>query len=233
MISKDDRSFAFPLRGVFDPNLLRSLREEFRRLEEEEAAQSERDQLAKRIGSATDNVRKRMDWYRVWENVKPEHVEALHPFKLVTFPVRLRHLRSSEQLVPWHQDAGYMRLLPKRHNRIITCWIPMNDDPTQHATLCFPKQEKWSEVPHDSEELHSATLEIQSPEIVHWDLALGDCLVFGDYRPHRTLHQEHMSLERYSIEARLVRDEDALPEKDYYDIELNRLKHVPALAEQS
>lgn len=230
MIPETDRSFAFPLRGIFDPVLLRSLREEFRRLEGERlrGELSERDLLAKRLGAANDDVRKRMDWYRVWENVKPQNVEQLLPFKLVTYPTQLRHLQREEQLVPWHQDAGYMRLIPKRHNRIITCWIPLDDDPAAYSTLCFPTTAKWEEISHLPSEIHGAVLDFDTSDIVHWDLALGDCLVFGDFRPHRTICLNHMTLERYSIEARLIRAEDALSEKDYYDIEANELIRVSA-----
>jgi ectoine hydroxylase-related dioxygenase (phytanoyl-CoA dioxygenase family) len=230
MILETDRSFAFPLRGVFDPDLLRSLREEFRRLEREDAERplTDRDLLAQRIGSANDHVRKRMDWYRVWENVKPKHVEALMPFRLVTYPIQLRHLQNDEQLVPWHQDAGYMRLMPRQHDRIITCWIPLDDEPAKHATLCFPRSETWQPVHHQTSEIHGAVLDLDTPDIVSWDLALGDCLVFGDYRPHRTLRLPHLKLERYSIEARLVRAQDALSEKDYYDIVDNSLTRASA-----
>jgi hypothetical protein len=54
---------------------------------------------------------------------------------------------------------------------------------------------------------------------VHFHLRLGDALVFGDLAVHRTFIPLAATVERRSLEFRLVRRSDAIEAKDYFDVD--------------
>jgi len=54
---------------------------------------------------------------------------------------------------------------------------------------------------------------------VHFDLTLGDALVFGDLTIHRTFLPPGATVERRSLEFRLVRPDEAIADKDYFDLD--------------
>ena len=65
-----------------------------------------------------------------------------------------------------------------------------------------------------------ATLsDVNFSKLEHYELELGDCLIFGDLAVHRTFMPPGGMIERESLEFRLVRPDDALDIKDYFDIQ--------------
>ena len=56
-------------------------------------------------------------------------------------------------------------------------------------------------------------------DVFHFDLALGDALVFGDLALHRTFTPKGAHVERRSLEFRLIMPESARLGLDYFDLE--------------
>jgi hypothetical protein len=79
---------------------------------------------------------------------------------------------------------------------------------------------RMTEAPHATRDGFGAGLELapHDAERAHFALELGDALVFGDLVPHRTFFPAGALPERRSLEFRLVRPEDALDGKDYFDL---------------
>jgi len=50
-------------------------------------------------------------------------------------------------------------------------------------------------------------------------MSFGDAIIFGDHVPHRTVPAANGSINRRSFEFRMVLPAEALPEKDYFDLE--------------
>lgn len=217
------RTFVEPLRGFFDVDRLRFLREELTRLEAKALSEtlSDREQRFESIGAASDEIRLRADWYEIWRGLDRERVDRLRPFTWVVYPLMVRHLKQHAHIVPWHQDQGYMRLLERRPAQIVTCWVPLEEEPSKCTGLRF-SLEPLEELPHHPEGPHAACLDGEFPNAVSHDLALGDCVIFGDLVPHSTQMEPGLRRERRSLEIRLVRPDHALPGKDYFDIEQGR-----------
>jgi hypothetical protein len=189
-------------------------------------ALSDREQKAIARGESADAMRMQDTWYDVWRDA-PNHkamLSALSPFTWVTYPVQVRHVREVHHSVPWHQDIGYMRLLGERgHRQVITCFIPLEPDPARVTTIEFADDnmampDKIYE--HQSREGFGAGLPAEEcTQRHHFNLARGDALVFGDFVLHRTYTPPGCEVERRSLEFRLIQPQDALPNKDYFDIE--------------
>jgi hypothetical protein len=226
------RTFFELVRQMFDPTQLRSIREYLDAVEAERQslAQTEREKVALRQGVASDALRLDPYWYETWRNPTPCLLEQVRPFTWVVYPVQVRIIRAGTHLVPWHQDIAYQKLLGARgHQRIITCFIPLDDDPWRRPTIQFTNsvQQELEHLPvtESSDTTYAYTgglwlKDFQPQHQQHYELTLGDCLLFGDLAIHRSFvppNQEMM--ERRSLEFRLVRPEDALDTKDYFDIE--------------
>lgn len=220
MLPTDSRCFVRHEQALLDRAVLAGVRAGF--VAEEEQAQAriadETDARRVEIGAATVSFRVNPRWYDPWRHASAERIERMRPFTWLLFPVQLRHITGESHLVPWHQDAGYARLMPRRHSRLITCFVPLEPEPAACASLEFA-QGTFDEFPHHPEGPHGAVLEpADFGTVSRFRLAFGDALVFGDLAPHRTVTAPDGTIDRRSFEYRFVRPEDALPEKDYFDI---------------
>jgi len=230
MVDAYSRIFIEHAKGFFKPELLSKLRDQFIQFEKSDSLKSnvsEREAAAIERGESSDKMRMQDCWYDVWRSpvAKEKLIEALHPFTWVMFPVQVRHVRTEVgHAVPWHQDAGYMNLHPaeKRHNKVITCFVPIEAEPSKHTTIQFCTDNKdQPDVVFDHEGMAGFGAGLAGDaykNIFPYDLARGDALVFGDLALHRTFTPKGAQLERRSLEFRLIDPADALPGKDYFDI---------------
>ena len=221
------RVFVSQLIGAFDPVILSKLRDRIDHFEHLKTSSplSERDQLAQKRGELSDHARMQDVWWDVWRRPlsKPNLTKILEPFIWVTFPLQVRSITSGEgQRTPWHQDAGFIKLLPpeRQHARIITVFVPLEEDPSSHSTLEFSLEniDHPTELTHKAKDNFGAGLDCDPKDRFHKKLSLGDALVFGDLTLHRTFTPPNCRLERRSLEFRLCMPSDGLREKDYFDI---------------
>lgn len=222
MQANESRWFVTPIHRLFKPALLKELREYFDSIEvgEFDKSLTEREQRWLSIGASTDALRMDPRWYDVWRNPTPQMLDTIRPYTWIIFPPQVRHIREIPHLVPWHQDAAYEKLIEMGgHERLITCWIPFDDKPGRHSTLQFCR-DQLPELEHQAFGPHGAGLEVlDCKNVEHWTLELGDCLLFGHLAAHRSYVPPGAQVERHSFEFRLVRPEDALANKDYFDVE--------------
>jgi hypothetical protein len=144
--------------------------------------------------------------------------QVFDPYTYIIFPAQIRELKADSNPVPWHQDSGYQKAMgPRAHSRVITCFLPLNADASRRATLEFAL-DVHGHLDHKSTELFRAILDGDDfRRREYYILEQGDALVFGDCVPHRTFTPPGAIQERTTIEYRLIRPEDALPDKDYFD----------------
>lgn len=223
-----DRSFIRHEKALFDPALLGVLAGHFAlrgAVEHASEQLTERERAAIARGESSDAFRKQDVWYDVWRDPARRQalLAAVAPFTYVTFPVQVRHVRALGHTVPWHQDAGYMRLLDpaRRHASIITCFIPLEPEPARCTTIQFAAlKEEGVELPHAPTGAFGAGIALEEVESTfHFDLALGDALVFGDLAVHRAFIPPGAQVERRSLEFRLIDPRGAMPGRDYFSIE--------------
>ena len=179
--------------------------------------EKDRDRLA--IGSATDEFRLDRFMFNIWNGCE-DAAEQFTPFTWVMFPPNMRHIVYERHLTPWHQDIGYIERMQKPHSHVVTCFVPLEEHPEQTATLqfalgYFPKLE------HNEQNGHGACLDeftIFADSTVDFELHCGDVLIFGDHTPHRTIPGPYGRIDRRSIEFRMLKPEDAIAGKDYFDL---------------
>jgi hypothetical protein len=223
MLDPADRCFIRHVCGMFPRAKIQPLRDHFVKIEEARGrlVGSEREQRALLRGETSDAMRMDDIWYDLWQNPTAEVLDAIRPYTWTLFPVQVRHVRAAvAHEVPWHQDVGYMRLHGARaHRQVITCFIPMEPDPSKCTTLQF-SGDRAEELTHAAMNGFGAGLDgSRLGNLRHFDLAFGDALVFGDLAPHRTYTPPGASVERRSLEFRLIMPEHALDNKDYFDVE--------------
>jgi len=204
--------------GFFGTETLGRVRSYF--IEREAAGWTPKDERESKrigIGAAPNDFRLDEKWYEVWRDLSDTALDALGGFSYVLFPVHIRHVKQPVHLVPWHQDAAYMALMPQRHSKVITCFVPLEPQPTDVSTLEFAPG-NYPLLPHEAEGDHGAAIKRESFDgTARFDLSFGDVLLFGDHVPHRTVPGPG-GINRRSFEFRLTRTEDALPGKDYFDL---------------
>ncbi|MGH7894973.1 MAG: hypothetical protein ACREQL_09900, partial [Candidatus Binatia bacterium] len=158
-------------------------------------------------------------WYEAWSKPARDPGAVLGPFTWVTFPPQVRTVRAPAHRVPWHQDAGYQRRLGARaHRQVLTCFVPLDDDPASRATIQFAAapEAELAHAPLDGFGAGIAAPPLRA--LTSYALTLGDALVFGDLVLHRTFVPAGAVIERRSLEFRLVHPADALDAKDYFDL---------------
>lgn len=230
MIDAEKRRFVSHVKSLFQPDLLHKLSEQVEYLSRTQIQGdiTEREQHAAMRGESVDRLRMRSMWYDVWKYPASRDVllETIAPFNYVIFPVQVRYVRNSNQhYVPWHQDIAYIRLLGKRaHQQVITCFIPLEAEPAKCTTIQFaqdtPEYDELHLHAHDPADGFGAGIkDADFKQTIHYDLNLGDALLFGDHTVHRTYLPEHCDVNRRSLEFRLVRHEHLIADKDYFDIE--------------
>jgi ectoine hydroxylase-related dioxygenase (phytanoyl-CoA dioxygenase family) len=222
-LTNDSRCSVQHMTGVFRRPTIERIRQQF--IDREASgwkAKDDREEKRVSIGAAPDDFRLDESWYELWRDVDQSVVDRLYPYHWLTYPVHIRHLRADAHLVPWHQDAAYVALMPRKHERLITCFIPLEPDPAATSTLEFARGEVPL-LPHVAEGNHGAAIQgLPTNDLVRFDLDFGDALVFGDLTPHRTIPGREGLIERRSFEFRLVRPEHALPDKDYFDLKTRK-----------
>jgi hypothetical protein len=108
----------------------------------------------------------------------------------------------------------------REHRQIITCFVPLDDDPFNRVTLQFTSEEPDFLEHSPTSNGFSAGLENKTfKDTHHYNLNLGDCLIFGDFVPHRSYAPPKTIWNRTSFEFRAIKPEDALENKDYFDIQ--------------
>jgi hypothetical protein len=230
MNDPNTRIFVDHVAGLFDVGELARVREDFDRIRAariEQRSLSDRELAAVGRGESADVVRKRERWYDVWKNPssRAKLLETVGPFTYVTFPVQVRHVTEANHYVPWHQDRGYIELLGTRGPaHIITCFVPLEPNPASCTTIEFALDNVGDTpervFPHEALDGFGAGIpDGQFSRRKHFDLAFGDALVFGELTLHRTFTPEGADAERRSLEFRLIQPKDALPGRDYFDIE--------------
>jgi hypothetical protein len=219
------RTHVMHARGVFSPEVLRTLRQHLATLRGTALAQgaSEREQRAIARGESSDALRLDPTWFEAFLYPSRALLEAIGPHEWVSYPPQVRRVRSDAHLVPWHQDVGYQRLLGARaHRRHITCFVPLDDDPQRRPSIEFARS-SVAELAHVARDGFAAGLDATPDgERVAFALALGDALLFGDLVPHRTYVPDPARPERHSLEFRLLRPADAVLDKDYFDVRSGR-----------
>jgi hypothetical protein len=228
MVDLDNRVFVKQVKGLFKPELLTMLREKVSDLGNKQSRESisEREKNAVERGESTDTLRMQTTWYDVWKDPVARSIllDAIAPFTYVIYPVQVRHVRKAHQHhVPWHQDIAYIRLLGKRsHLQVITCFIPLEAEPAKCTTIqyAFDNHENPDHVYKHTplEGFGAGIADLDFKNVKHFDLELGDALIFGDHTLHRTYLPENCNVERRSLEFRLVLPEHAICDKDYFDI---------------
>lgn len=197
------------------------VRAHFDRVEDGYRAQAsgERDAWAARLGVSTDLMRFDPVWYDLWRHLPKKSERLLGSFTWLIFPPQVRHIRTASQLVPWHQDLAYQRLLGVRaHRKVITCFVPLELRPDRVAGLEFADGAGVIHS-HVGQGDHGACI-IDPAFSAVWRFTLSYCdaILFGDHAPHRTVPGPDGTIDRRSFEFRFVEPQDAIDGKDYFDI---------------
>jgi hypothetical protein len=216
-----DRFFVHHARGFFDQAVMERVRTHFDQVEGsyQTRGSGPRDEWAIRLGVGTDSMRFDRVWYDLWRHLPAASERLLGSFTWLIFPPQVRHIRTASQLVPWHQDLAYQRLLGARaHHRVITCFVPLEPRPDLVAGLEFADGNRMLH-PHLNQGDHGACIVDPSfGPALRFTLSHGDVILFGDHAPHRTIPGPDGTIDRRSFEFRLVEPKDALDDKDYFDI---------------
>jgi hypothetical protein len=222
------QSFFCHINGLFNTDTLNRVRTQF--VEREAAGWTPKDEQERKrvdIGAAPNDFRLDNSWYDIWNDASENRLREFGPFSYVLFPVHIRHVVKQGHLVPWHQDAAYVALMPKRHASVITCFVPLEPDPRNVSTLEFARGD-YPLLPHEPQDGHGAVIKAAPfAEVARFDLAFGDALLFGDHAPHRTVPGRSGEIDRRSFEFRLTRPQDALPGKDYFDLSTRKFVRIP------
>jgi hypothetical protein len=215
MLPTDTRCFTHHAQGLFTSAALDQVREHFLRKEQDQwQASSQREQTRLAIGSAPDDFRLDHAWYECWRDVDPF---IMAPFTMLLYPVAIRHVAEEAHLVPWHQDFAYVALMPRKHARVVTCFVPLEPDTKDRSTLEFATGE-WPLLPHTALGGHGAAIQRSFAKTQRHDLLYGDAVIFGDHTPHRTVPGRGGVIDRRSFEFRATTPADVLSGKDYFDL---------------
>jgi phytanoyl-CoA dioxygenase PhyH len=221
-------NFLIVARGLFDAQELRSVRAAIDQANASCSADDERARTARTVGVAPDAVRLNRAWYSIWRSARLELFKRRVPqFTQISFPPQIRTIRNLASLVPWHQDSAYMRALGARgHNRVITCFVPLEDSTASRPSVEFSINENQGAVDHlvrEGTAINQFDLpDEQKPEpgqVKRFELRLGDAFVFGQDVLHRSYNDGPPSAERTSMEFRIAARDAVIPGKDYYDLE--------------
>lgn len=223
----DERNFVRVLRGVLRAEALVDLRNSIMAAETRIAGEIPQSQNPRAViqGVAPDVIRLNKEWYDVWKTADlSEFGVACGAFNQMSFPPQIRHIRKPSHFVPWHQDAAYQKSLGARgHAGVMTCFVPLDDEPFRHTTFEFALSGEQPLVEHgDGDVFHNVISGEGFKETRTFDLNLGDVLFFGDLIPHRTFLKPDQVLERRSMEYRLTKREFTIAGKDYFDLDVRK-----------
>lgn len=224
MLDFKNRNFIIHASGLFDANSIKELIAKFEQNNEKYISINnitDREKNAIDRGEASDLLRLQEYWYNIWKT-SDNLLDFFKPYTYITFPPQVRHIKAIDNKVPWHQDIGYMRLATtKAPDQVITCFVPIELEPKNHSTIQFSSDPRGlEELKHELVGKFGAGITVNDfTEPFHFELNIGDALVFGDYTIHRTFTPEGCNIERRSLEFRLTTPELAIPNKDYFNLE--------------
>lgn len=226
-----DRSFVIHLKAVFDPEKLREIRAHLEAAGDalQDRAGCDREQRALSRGEGSDALRLDHKWMEAWRSPSAALLEALGEHTWVCYPCQVRQVsKAPEHYVPWHQDAAFIQLMGARaHRRIVTVFVPLDENPAQRTTLSFgPRQDVL--LPHQELNGFGAGLPDWTGDGEWFPTELGDALFFGDLAPHRTFTPPGADVRRASLEFRLASREEAIQDKDYFDIRSGTMVRLPS-----
>jgi len=221
-------NFLVVARGFFPPATVRAVRGKIEARRPTVKADDERSRRAAELGVAPDALRLHEDWYAIWRDADLGLLREYGPgFTEVIYPPQIRTVRNTRSFVPWHQDAAYMQALGQRgHARVMTCFLPLDEDLAGRPTLQFcidPRQGPVEHVTRPGETFNQFDLPERlqpRPETCRtFELALGDAYLFGQHVLHRTHAPVPDFNERTSMEFRLTTKAARIPGKDYFSLE--------------
>lgn len=211
------------VQGAFKPEKLREVANHLSSRFVNQDPNTPREQQRVIQGTATDAVRFDPKWNEVWEHGTDALRSVLDKNLFVIYPVQTRWVCLPRHLVPWHQDSMYV----KSKGQPVTCFVPIDDDPSNRSTLMLAKWD-GGEIPHAIEDKYGGFEAEQCfDETEHFNLNLGDCLIFGDLCPHKTFVPAGCNISRRSLEFRLLREDQMQHGHDYFSIVENKLIHFP------
>ncbi len=224
-------NFLIVARGLFPREALKQVRAKIAVRRTTIKVDDERSRQGEEVGVAPDALRLSEDWYEIWKSADlatfRDYVAA---YSEIIYPPQIRTVKNLRALVPWHQDAAYMEALGKRgHSEVITCFVPLDDDPENRPTLQFCIDREQGPI----QALIRQDVAVNKFDIAESDqpapekcrtfkLGLGDAFVFGKNVLHRTYVISDAFPERSSMEFRLTTARATLPEKDYFSLRTMR-----------
>ena len=220
-------NFLIVARSLFVPAGLRALRDEIAKRMDQSNANDERARVARSAGVAPDEVRLSKNWYDIWSAARIELFTRHVPqFTQAIFPPQIRTVNNVRSLVPWHQDAAYMKALGERgHRRVITCFVPLEESTVGKPLVEFairPNQGPEHHVIREDLQINKFDLPEEGKPAKdacrRFDLRLGDAFVFGQHVLHRSYAADNPKESRTSMEFRLTTKDDLIRGKDYFDI---------------
>jgi hypothetical protein len=223
-----ERNFLFIARGIFkkeDLNLIReSIVVKFTNSNFSQKEQKESEKL----GIASDQIRLNEEWFRPFKNAALGELKEVVPeFSQITYPPMIRTVGNLQSFVPWHQDSRYVSDARgiSGHDEIITCFVPLNENPDDHPSLEFslnPNQAIVNHIVREGVTYNKYDLLKEdypaAEDCFRPTLSLGDALIFGMDTLHRTFSLKTSFQPRYSIEYRITKLSQIKAGKDYYDI---------------
>jgi hypothetical protein len=222
------RNNVIHVKKIFNSADLKLLRKIFLKLKKiekntEQSCFSEKEKMAIERGETSNKIRQNKIFFKIFKKNKKKIINTLFPYNYIMYPPNMRIVGKKKNIVPWHQDKAYMKLLGKRApKKIITCFVPLNNYPWKCSTLEFAVNEK--NILHKHKKMHSFNCGIKKKflNIKSFKLKLGDVLIFDDRIPHRTKFLNKSVENRISIEFRITTPKYITKNKDFYDIEKSK-----------
>ena len=216
-----DENFLIVVEKLFDSRMLINIKEIYECKNNEVKDIDQISLMKKRLGVATDEVRKSTDYYHIWENDKILKQEIFNKYSYIMYPPMIRTVRDKKSFVDWHQDEAYMRMARIKQNNIITCFVPLEDNLINKPNLQFIDNIENKEIVHKNNKkiINSIYIdEIIKGKIINPSLALGGCYIFGQKVVHRTYTNHKKFEKRTSLEFRITEEKSLIKDKDYFDL---------------
>ena len=228
----NENNFVFVARGLFQSGAIKELKEMIHRTWKAYEYKTQRDIDSAKYGVAPDSIRLNEDLFEVWKSANIDILpDALGEYTNIIFPPMIRHVQKDFDAVPWHQDVSYIKNIKhKKHDRAIICFTPLDEDPSQKATLQFSLKKGQIElmpIIRDSHEVNVFDLKDEdkpnSEECVSFELEQGAALIFGMLTLHKTLIKDSSMHDRLSVEFRITTENGTVPDKDYFNIHAKKM----------
>jgi len=225
MIIKNNSNFVYHFVNVFNKTILNSLRKKIISIQKKinQKKISEKEIMAIKRGEMPDNIRLNLRWYRIFKNNKI-FLKKILPFSYVMYPPQIRNVKKKLDMVPWHQDRAYMKLLKnKAPRKTLTCFVPLNQNPKNHSSIEFAIHKDKKNLKHQVVGLFNRGIIKNFQKKKRFKLNLGDALVFDDRIIHRTYFKNNKTDNRYSLEFRMASVDKLTNNKDFFSIEKNKI----------